>query len=75
LQSNHAVNDSDTGLVELGSGFLTFKGRKSVRRYRFINLQTAMEGSTVLSLWPPKEMSEINSKNDTEYYTRAGQVN
>jgi hypothetical protein len=71
LQSNRAVNDSDAGAVELGGGFLTFKGRKYVRRYRFVNLQTAMDGSTVLSLWPPKEMSEINPKNDTEYYTRA----
>jgi len=71
LQSNRAVNDSDTGVVELGGGFLTFKGHKYVRRYRFVNLQTAMDGSTVLSLWPPKEMSEINYKTDTEYYTRA----
>jgi hypothetical protein len=71
LQSNRVVNDSDTGVVELSSGFLTFKGHKYVRRYRFVNLQTAMDGSTVLSLWPPKEISEINSKTDTEYYTRA----
>jgi hypothetical protein len=70
LQSNRVVNDSDAGVVELGGGFLTFKGHKYVRRYRFVNLQTAMDGSTVLSLWPPKEMSEINSKTDTEYYTR-----
>ena len=26
LQSNGAVNDSDTGVAELGGGFLTFKG-------------------------------------------------
>jgi hypothetical protein len=71
LQSNRIVNDDDTGVVELSGPFFTFKGRKHVTRYRFVNLQTAMDGSTVLSLWPSKEMSEINSKTDTEYYTRA----
>lgn len=71
LQSNRVVNDDDTGVVELSGPFFTFKGRKHVTRYRFVNLQTAMDGSTVLSLWPDKEMSQINSKTDTEYYTRA----
>jgi hypothetical protein len=71
LQSNRAVNDSDAGVVELDGGFLTFKGRKYVRRYRFVNLQQTLDGTTVLSLWPDKEMSQINPKTDTEYYTRA----
>ena len=71
LQNNRSVNDGDTGIVELRGGFLTFKGRKYVRRYRFVNLQTTMDGSTVLSLWPDKEMSQINPKTDTEYYSRA----
>jgi len=71
LQSNRVVNDDDTGVVELDGGFLTLKGHKYVRRYRFVNLQTAMDGSTVLSLWPDREMSQINPKTDTEYYTCA----
>jgi hypothetical protein len=71
LQSNRAVNDADTGVVELGGAFLTFKGNKRVRRYRFVNLQTALDGSTILSLWPPKDMSQIDPKAETEYYTRA----
>jgi hypothetical protein len=71
LQSNRVVNDDDTGVVELSGAFFTFKGRKHVRRYRFVNLQQMLDGSTVLSLWPDKEMSQINPKNDTEYYTRA----
>lgn len=71
LQSNRVVNDDDTGIIELGGGFFTFKGRKHVRRYRFVNLQQTLDGSTILSLWPDKEMSQINPKTDTEYYTRA----
>lgn len=71
LQSNRVVNDDDTGVVEISGPFFTFKGRKHVTRYRFVNLQTTMDGSTVLSLWPDKEMSQINPKTDTEYYTRA----
>jgi hypothetical protein len=27
--------------------------------------------ATLMSLWPDKEMSQINPKNDTKYYTRA----
>jgi hypothetical protein len=65
LQSNRAVNDSDTGVVELGGGFLTLKGRKHAQRYCFVNLQTAMAAERDVG---------FNSKTDTEYYTR-GQVN
>jgi hypothetical protein len=36
-----------------------------------VNLQQTLDGSTMMSLWPDKEMSQINPKNDTEYYTRA----
>lgn len=71
LQSNNVVDDNDTGVVELSGAFFTFKGRKHVRRYRFVNLQQTLDGSTLMSLWPDKEMSQINPKNDTEYYTRA----
>jgi hypothetical protein len=71
LQSNRVVNDDDTGVIELSGPFFTFKGRKHVTRYRFVNLQQTLDGATVLSLWPDKEMSQINPKTDTEYYTRA----
>ena len=71
MQSNNVVNDNDTGVVELSGAFFTFKGRKHVRRYRFVNLQQTLDGSTLMSLWPDKEMSQINPKNDTKYYTRA----
>ena len=71
LQGNRVVKDDDTGVVELSGPFFTFKGRKHVTRYRFVNLQQTLDGATVLSLWPDKEMSQINPKTDTEYYTRA----
>ena len=73
LQSNRVVNDDDTGVIELGGGYLTFKGHKRVRRYRFVNLQQTLDGATILSLWPPKDNSQINPKTDTEYYTRGAQ--
>ena len=50
LQSNRVVNDDDTGVVELSGAFFTFKGRKHVRRYRFVNLQQTLDGSTLMSL-------------------------
>jgi hypothetical protein len=36
-----------------------------VTRYRVVNLQQALDGSTVLTLWPPVEMSQINASRDT----------
>jgi hypothetical protein len=71
LQSNRAVNDSDTGVAELGGGFLTFQGTQARPALSFRKSTDGDGWSTVLRLWPPKEMSEINSKTDTEYYTRA----
>jgi len=70
LVNNRATNDDDAGVIELGGGFLTFKGRKYTRRHRFVNLQQALDGSTVLTLFPDREMSQINPTRDTEYYTR-----
>ena len=68
--NNRATNDEDSGVVELGGEFVTLKGRKYVRRYRFVNLQQALDGSTVLALWPPVDMSQINFIRDTEFWTR-----
>jgi hypothetical protein len=73
LQNNQAVNDADTGVVELGDGFITFKGQKHVYRYRFVHLQQAIDGSTVLTLFPPVEMSKVDSKRDSEYWIRGPQ--
>ena len=48
LWNNSPVHDRDSGVVELGDGFITFKGRNHTTRYHFLNLQTAIDGSTVM---------------------------
>jgi hypothetical protein len=70
LVNNRMINDDDSGVVELGGEYVTFKGREHVSRYRFVNLQQALDGSTVLTLWPPVDLAQIDSGRDSEYYTR-----
>jgi hypothetical protein len=48
LWNNRPVQDKDTGTVELGGGFITLKGRNYERKFHFLNLQTAIDGSTVM---------------------------
>jgi hypothetical protein len=71
LMNNRPTSDDDSGVIELEGEFVTFKGQRHVRRYRFVNLQEALDGSTVLALWPPVDLSQIDSNRDTEYLTRA----
>jgi len=71
MLNNHMTNDDDSGVVDLGGEFVTLKGHKHVNRYRFGNLQPALDGSTVLTLWPPVEMSKIYPNRDSEYWTRS----
>jgi hypothetical protein len=70
--NNHPTNDDDSGVVELEGEFVTFKGHRHVRRYRFVSLREALDGSTVLALWPAVDLSQIDPNRDTEYLTRAG---
>jgi len=55
LWNSRPMQDKDTGVVELGGGFITLKGRNHTQRYHFVNLQTAIDGSTVLTLLPGQE--------------------
>jgi hypothetical protein len=71
LLNNRMTNDDDSGVVELGGEFVTLKGHRHVTRYRFVNLQQTLDGSTVLTLWPPVDMSQIMSSRDSEYWTRS----
>ena len=73
FQNNSAVNDADAGAVEFDGAFITFKGQKHTYRYRFVYLQQAIDGSTVLTLFPPVDMSQIDSKRDSEYWIRGPQ--
>jgi hypothetical protein len=71
LLNNLSVSDDDNGVVELQGEFVTFKGHRHVSRYRFVNLQQGLDGSTVLTLWPPVELSQISSSRDSVYLSRA----
>ena len=53
--NNRPVQDKDTGTVVLGGGLLTFKGRNHEQKFHFINLQTAIDGSTVITLLAGQE--------------------
>jgi len=55
IWNNRPVQDKDTGVVELSSDFVTLKGRAHTQRYHFVNLQTAIDGSTVITFLPGQE--------------------
>ena len=69
--NNSSASDADSGVVELGGEFVTFKGRNHVVRYRFLNIQTALNGDIVLTLLPPGDMAHISIIRDSEYWTRS----
>ncbi|HEU4414776.1 MAG TPA: hypothetical protein VFT65_08325, partial [Candidatus Angelobacter sp.] len=70
--NNSSASDDDSGTVELGPEFIVFKGRNHVVRYRFLNLQTAIDGSTVLTFLPPAaDPARISFIRDSEYWVRA----
>jgi hypothetical protein len=71
LVNNRPTTDDDSGVVELGSEFVVFKGHRRTTRYRFLNLQQAIDGSTVLTTLPPHEMSQIDIGRDSEFWIRA----
>lgn len=73
MADNRMASDADSGVVELGGEFVTFKGRNHVVRYRFLNVQTAIDGSTVLTLLPPGDMAHISIVRDSEVWSRAPQ--
>ncbi|HEY7403676.1 MAG TPA: hypothetical protein VIB39_09155 [Candidatus Angelobacter sp.] len=70
---NNSASDADSGVVELSGEFVTFQGKNHVVRYRFLNIQTALDGSTVLTLLPPGDMAHISIIRDSEYWSRAPQ--
>jgi hypothetical protein len=53
--NNRPVGDKDAGTVELSGDFIIFKGRKLEQKYHFVNSQTAIDGSTVLTVLPAQE--------------------
>ena len=74
MADNRMAGDDDSGVVELGGEFITFKGRNHTVRYRFLNSQTALDGSTVLTFLPPAaDPAKISIIRDSEYWSRAPQ--
>ncbi|HEX7286161.1 MAG TPA: hypothetical protein VF532_08255 [Candidatus Angelobacter sp.] len=71
MMNSQPVNDNDQGLVELADGFVMLKGQKHQNRYRFVYLLEALDGSTVLALFPDVEMSRIDSNRDIKFWTRS----
>ncbi|HYL91911.1 MAG TPA: hypothetical protein VEW69_02015 [Alphaproteobacteria bacterium] len=55
LWNSRPVQDKDTGVVALSGDLVTFKGRGHTTSYHFVNLQTAIDGSTVMTLLPGQE--------------------
>ena len=55
LWNSRPVNDKDVGTVELGGDLIIFKGRNHEQKYHFINFQTAIDGSTVLTVLAGQE--------------------
>jgi hypothetical protein len=70
LMHNNYTKDDDSGVIQVSDGYLTFKGRKYVRRLRFIYLMQALNGDTVVAVFPDLEMSKIDSARDITFYTR-----
>jgi hypothetical protein len=55
LWNDRPVQDKDAGTVQLGGDLIVFKGRNHEQKYHFVNFQTAIDGSTVLTLLPGQE--------------------
>lgn len=69
--NNLSTSDEDSGVIELGGAFVTFRGRNHLVRYRFLNLQQALDGSAVLTFLPPADdPSRINSIRNGEMWSR-----
>jgi len=50
LWNSRPVQDKDAGTVQLGGDLIIFKGRNHETRYHFVNFQTAIDGSTVMTV-------------------------
>jgi len=53
--NNRPVQDKDSGVIEIGGDVVSFKGHAHTQRFHFVNLQTAIDGSTVLTFLPGQE--------------------
>jgi len=72
MMNSSVVRDQDSGVVELGGGLVIFRGHSHVVRYRFINCQQALDGSTVLTFLPENsQVSAVTVLRDGDQWSRA----
>lgn len=72
MMNGNMVRDQDTGVVELGGDLVIFRGRSHVLRYRFINCQRALDGSTMLTLLPENsQVTAMTILNDGDEWSRS----
>ena len=73
LWNNRPVQDKDVGTVQLGGDLIIFKGRNHEQKYHFINFQTAIDDSTVMTLLAGQEdPAKANVSAMGQYLVREG---
>jgi hypothetical protein len=71
MLNNRVVRDEDSGTVELGGEFVIFKGHARTKRFRFLNFQTAIDGSTVMMLLAEEaDPAQVNIAARQEEWSR-----
>lgn len=71
MVNGRVARDDDSGTVQLSGSEVIFKGRNHVVRYRFVNLQQALNGSTVLTLLPGGvDMASLSMVRDRDQWSR-----
>lgn len=71
MMNNVPTKDDDSGTLELGGGLVILNGQKYQNRHRFVYMVQALDGSTVLALFPAIDMSRIDSGRDLKFWTRS----
>ncbi len=71
MVNGRVARDDDTGVVQFEKEFVVFKGRTHVVRYRFLNIQQAIDGSTVMTFLPPAaDPATLSIIRDSEPWVR-----
>jgi hypothetical protein len=71
MVNGRVSRDDDTGVVQFEKEFVVFKGHNHVVRYRFFNIQQAIDGSTVLTFLPPAaDPATLSIIRDSEMWVR-----
>jgi hypothetical protein len=72
MMNNNITRDDDSGVVQFEKEFVVFKGHNHVVRYRFLNIQRAIDGSTVMTFLPPAaNPATLSIIRDSEMWIRA----